>query len=73
MSTSGPLVFALQQAYQAGIKAQGPVANPNYIANTLEISTPLQGLAVYAPNYRSARSYQFNVGVQRQIGRAFYR
>jgi len=72
MSTSGPLVFALQQAYQAGVAAQGPVSNSNYVANTLEISQPLQGLAAYAPNYRSARSYQFNFGVQRQIGKGVF-
>jgi len=72
ISTSGPLVTALQQEYQAGVKAQGPVANPSYVGNTLEISQPIQGLAAYAPGYRSARSYQFNFGIQRQIGKGVF-
>ena len=72
ISTSGPLVTALQQEYQAGVKAQGPVANPSFVGNTLEISTQLQGLSAYDPNYRSARSYQINFGVQRQIGKGVF-
>jgi len=72
LSTSGPLVFDLQQEFQAGVKAQGPVANPSFVGNTLEISAPIQGLSAYDPNYRSARSYQINLGVQRQIGKGVF-
>jgi hypothetical protein len=72
MSTSGPLVTALQQQYQAAVKAQGPVANPSFVGNTLEISSAIQGLSAYAPNFRNARSYQFNFGVQRQIGKGVF-
>ena len=72
LSTSGPLVFDLQQEFQAGVKAQGPTANPSYVGNTLEVSSPVQGLSAYDPNYRSARSYQFNFGVQRQIGKGVF-
>src|SRR6202040_2676895 len=45
LSTSGPLVSDLQQEYQAAVRAQGPVANPSYVGNTLEISTQLQNLS----------------------------
>ena len=72
LSTSGPLVTALQQEFQAGVAAQGPSSNPSYVGNTLEISQPVQGLAAYSPGYRSARSYQFNFGVQRQIGKGVF-
>jgi hypothetical protein len=72
MSTSGPLVTALQQEFQAAVAAQGPSSNPSYVGNTLEISTPIQGLSAYAPGYRNARSYQFNFGVQRQIGKGVF-
>jgi hypothetical protein len=67
LSVSGPLVFDLQQEYQAAVKARGPSANPSYVGNTLEISTPLEGLAAFDPNFRNARSYQFNVGMQHEI------
>ena len=72
LSTAAPLTAALQQEFQAGVKAQGPTSNPSYVGNTLEISTPAQGLAAYAPNYRNARSYQFNFGIQQQIGKGVF-
>jgi hypothetical protein len=67
LSIAGPLVYALQQEYQAAVLSQGPTSNPSYVANTLEISQPLQGLAAYAPNFKNARSYQFNVGMQHEF------
>ena len=67
MSISGPLVYALQQEFQAAVKAQGPTSNPSYVGNTLEISSPLQGLSAFDPNFRNARSYQFNIGMQHEI------
>jgi hypothetical protein len=72
LSTAAPLTFALQQEFQAGVKAQGPTANPSFVGNTLEISAPAQGLSAYSPNYRNARSYQFNFGIQRQIGKGVF-
>ena len=66
LSVAGPLVFDLQQEFQAAVKAQGPVSNPSYIGNTLQISQP-EGLAAFDPNFRNARSYQFNVGMQHEI------
>ena len=72
ISVSGPLTFDLQQEFQAAVKAQGPTSNPSYVGNTLEVSTAIQGLSAYDPNYRSARSYQINFGVQRQIGKGVF-
>jgi hypothetical protein len=69
LAVAGPVVADLQKQFQATVKAQGPTSNPNYIGNTLEISAPIQGLSAFAPNFRNARSYQFNLGIQRQIGR----
>jgi hypothetical protein len=66
LSVAGPLVFDLQQQFQAAVKAQGPVANPSYVANTLQISQP-EGLGAFAPNFRNARSYQFNFGMQHEL------
>jgi hypothetical protein len=67
LSVSGPLVFALQQEFQAAVKAQGPTSNPSFIGNTLKVSSPEQGLSAFDPNFRNARSYQFNVGMQHEI------
>ena len=67
LSVSAPLVAALQQEYQAAVKAAGPSANPSFVGNTLEVSSPIQGLSLFDPNFRNARSYQFNVGMQHEI------
>jgi hypothetical protein len=56
-----------QLAYQAAIKAGGPASNINFVGNTLELDSNLQGYAAYAPNYRTPRSYQMNIGIQREI------
>jgi hypothetical protein len=66
LSVAGPLVYDLQQEFQAAVKAQGPTANPSYVANTLQISQP-EGLSAFDPNFRNARSYQFNFGMQHEI------
>jgi Carboxypeptidase regulatory-like domain len=68
LSVAGPLVSALQQEFQAAVKAQGPTANPSFVGNTLQISQP-EGLSAFDPNFRNARSYQFNVGFQHEIWR----
>jgi len=48
-------------AATAAVGAAGP--NPNFVGNTLELGYP------YNPNFRTARSYQMNLGIQRQIGK----
>jgi hypothetical protein len=58
-----------QVAYQAAVAAGGAAQNGNFIGNTLEFSSALQGYAAYAPNYRTPRSYQMNIGFQREIVR----
>jgi len=60
-------VFDLQQEFQAAVKAQGPTSNPSFIGNTLKVSSPIQGLSAFDPNFRNARSYQFNFGMQHEI------
>jgi len=54
----------LQNEYIAATAAVGPGGqNPNFVGNTLELGYP------YYPNFRTARSYQMNIGIQRQIGK----
>jgi hypothetical protein len=57
-------IVDLQQQYIAATAAVGTTgANPNFVGNTLTLGYP------YYPNFRTARSYQMNIGVQRQIGK----
>ena len=57
----------LQTAYQQAVAGAGPAANSGYVGNTLSFDTAVSDYAAYAPNYRTPRSYQMNVGVQREI------
>ena len=57
-------VADLQAQYIAATAAVGAAgANPNFVGNTLSLGYP------YYPNFRTARSYQMNIGIQRQIGK----
>jgi hypothetical protein len=57
-------VTDLQNEYIAQTAAVGPSgSNPSFVGNTLELGYP------YYPKFRTARSYQMNLGVQRQIGK----
>ncbi len=58
-------IVDLQSTYQAATVAAGPQANGAYFGNCGN-STTCTG-SMFAPNYQSPRSYQMNVGVQREI------
>jgi hypothetical protein len=52
----------LQAQYIAATAAVGAAGqNPNFVGNTLALAQP------YYPNFRTARSYQMNIGIQREI------
>ena len=68
LSVAGPLVASLQQEYQAAVAAAGPQSNGNFVGNDLTLNTHVVGPA-FDPNFRTARSYQMNIGLQRQIGK----
>lgn len=54
----------LQAQYIAATAAVGTAGqNPNFVGNTLELGYP------YYPNFRTARSYQMNIGIERQLGK----
>src|SRR6266576_136537 len=63
----GAAVGDLQAAYQAAVAAAGVSGNPNFVGNTLSLSVPANGLAAFAPDYRTPRSYQINLGFQREM------
>ncbi len=68
LSVAGPLVADLQQQYQAATAALGPQANGNFVGSDLTLNTHIVGPA-FAPDFRTARSYQMNLGFQRQIAK----
>ncbi|HEU5231450.1 MAG TPA: carboxypeptidase regulatory-like domain-containing protein [Terriglobales bacterium] len=59
-------VVDLQNAFQAATKAAGASTNPNFVGESLDANF---GGNLYAPNYRSPRSWQMNAGVQHEFGR----
>jgi hypothetical protein len=64
ISVSGPCFAAIQQQYQKITAAVGASSNGGYIANNLSTNT---GNFIYAPDYKTARSVQINIGVQREV------
>jgi hypothetical protein len=67
VGTAASDVAALQAAYQAAVVAAGTASNPNFVGNTLSLSDPVNGLAAFAPDYRTPRSYQISLGMQREL------
>ena len=61
-------IAALQQQYQAATIAAGPAVNGVFIGNTLTSGINATGTELIAPAYKSPRSLQINVGIQRQLG-----
>jgi len=57
-----------EHAYQAATIGAGPQANGSYVGTTLAEGGDSTGNYLIGPDYRSPRSYQMNVGFQRQLG-----
>jgi len=62
-------IAAAQQAYQAATLAAGPAVNSVFIGNTLSASNSGTGTNMFAPDYRTARSVQMNIGFQHEFGK----
>ncbi len=63
-------IAALQAKYQAASQAVGVGPNPGFIGNTLADTGPFgTGTNLFAPNYRTPRSVQINIGIQRELRR----
>jgi hypothetical protein len=65
ISKAAPYFAQLQNIYQAATKSAGAGANGEYVANSL--SEGPNGEAMYTPNFRTTRSIQMNIGIQREI------
>jgi hypothetical protein len=59
----------LQQQYQAATLAAGPAVNGVFIGNILSASNSGTGTNMFAPNYRTPRSVQMNLGFQHEFGK----
>jgi hypothetical protein len=71
-----PSIIALQQAYQAGSPLNLQDNNPAYVGQYLTDCSAAatncffpSGNSMFNPNYKSPRSVQMNIGVQREIRR----
>jgi hypothetical protein len=63
-----PLVAQMETMLQAATKAAGAAANGNFLGNTLANGPNSTGNGFIAPSYRTPRSIQMNLGLQRQLG-----
>ena len=59
-------IVALQEQYQAATIAAGPANNGVFIGNVLTDNV-FTSTNLFAPNYRTPRSLQMNVGLQREV------
>lgn len=60
-------IAALQAAYQAATIAAGPAVNSVFIGNTLTSGINATGTNLFAPDYKTARSVQMNIGLQHEF------
>src|SRR5262249_6881177 len=67
IGVAAPLIKAFQNAYQASFPANAVLPNPNYLPTLLQGGTTAIPNGFFGPNYKSPRSVQMNIGVQRQI------
>jgi hypothetical protein len=65
ISTVAPQILALSSAFQAAAGAAGQAANPNFLGSTLTALNP--NYDVLFPGYRTPRSWQMNLGLQKEI------
>ncbi|MBZ5599291.1 MAG: carboxypeptidase regulatory-like domain-containing protein [Acidobacteriia bacterium] len=60
-------IAALQAQYQAATIAAGPAVNSVFIGNTLTSGINATGTNLFAPDYKTARSVQMNIGMQHEF------
>ena len=62
-------IAALQAEYQAATLTAGPAVNGVFIGNILSASNSGTGTNMFAPDYKTARSVQMNLGFQHEFGK----
>ncbi len=61
-----PRSSRLQQQYQAAVQQAGPAVNGTYIG-TLKADNQVTSSTLINPDYKSPRSVQMNIGIQREL------
>jgi hypothetical protein len=69
IGTALPSILALQAAYQAGSPLNLQAPNPSYVGSGLPNFFPPSGGSMFNPDYKSPRSVQMNIGIQRELHR----
>jgi hypothetical protein len=69
IGTASVNIISLQQQYQAATKAAGAGFNPSYVGSTLTAGININATSLLAPNYKTPRSVQMNIGIQRELRR----
>jgi hypothetical protein len=68
IGTVADRIAAFQKLYQADSPFDVKAPNPNYVGSLLDQGLGLgSGGAMYDPNYRTPRSVEMNIGIQREI------
>jgi carboxypeptidase family protein len=62
-------IAALQAQFQASTAAAGPAVNGTFIGNTLTSAQTATSTSMFAPDYKTSRSVQMNIGIQREMWR----
>ncbi len=62
-------IVQLEQDYQAATRAAGAASNPSYVGTANLTGIDINETSLLAPSYKSPRSVQMNIGIQREIRR----
>ena len=66
ISSVSSQILALSNAFQAASASAGAQPNPNFVGTSLNAANA-NGFDLFAPNYRSPRSYQMNFGFEHEF------
>ena len=67
ISTVAPQILALSKAFEAAAASNiGLQPNPNFVGSALNASN-VNGFDIFAPNYRTPRSWELNLGFQHEF------
>ncbi|HWG21391.1 MAG TPA: carboxypeptidase regulatory-like domain-containing protein [Terracidiphilus sp.] len=67
ISQSDKYFHDLQVAFQQATQKAGAALNPGFVAYALAAGGNANGNSLFYPNYRTPRSVQMNLGIQRQV------
>jgi Carboxypeptidase regulatory-like domain len=72
IGAAAPAILALFQEYQADSPFTSTLPNPGYLPTLVQEGLPIgsnQEPLTFAPDFQTPRSFQFNIGIQRELHR----